>query len=405
MKAVAAHDRWDRGGGGELVDVYTVKTLLEVGYDVAIVSLTRFDKDKIKELFGIDLSKVKVYSFLPRFIPFLGQYQRLALINPLMKAVKRLRPDVVFIDCELYKPIVKLKSRLSFKILEYIHFPYHRSFERRKDLPTEYVEVLRSYSGNYGEYGKYNRGLWRYYYDVFLWLYRRIARGNPFEFADIVLTNSRFTARLTKLLWGGEPVILYPPVIVKDFSVGAGIPYDDRDNAVVIVGRISPEKRLEDAVDAIALTSTKPVLRVIGSLNPKFTWYREFIERKAGEKGVEVEFYTNIPRKELVNIVTKSKLFIHTTRYEHFGIAVVEAMAGGCPVIVHKSGGPYEDIVSYGEYGLYYESVEDLAENIDKLLTDDTLWKYYHIKSLERAQQFDENMFKQRFLEIIEKIS
>lgn len=240
---------------------------------------------------------------------------------------------------------------------------------------------------------------------MFLWLYRRIARGNPFEFADIVLTNSRFTARLTKLLWGGEPVILYPPVIVKDFSVSASIPYDDRDNAVVIVGRISPEKRLEDAVDAIALTSTKPVLRVIGSLNPKFTWYREFIERKAREKGVEVEFYTNIPRKELVNIVTKSKLFIHTTRYEHFGIAVVEAMAGGCPVIVHKSGDPYEDIVSYGEYGLYYESVEDLAENIDKLLTDNTLWKYYHIKSLERTQQFDENMFKQRFLEIIEKIS
>ena len=64
-------------------------------------------------------------------------------------------------------------------------------------------------------------------------------------------------------------------------------------------------------------------------------------------------------------------------RYEQFGIAVVEAMAGGCPVIVHGSGGPYEDIVEHG--------------------------KYYHRKSLMRASQFGEDVFSRRLLEVINR--
>jgi len=107
--------------------------------------------------------------------------------------------------------------------------------------------------------------------------------------------------------------------------------------------------------------------------------------------------------KELVRIVTKSKLFIHTTRYEQFGIAVVKAMAGGCPVIVHGSGGPYEDIIERGEHGLSYNGLDDLAEKIDKLLGDRSAWKYYHRKSFMRVSQFSEEVFSRRLLEIINR--
>ena len=86
-----------------------------------------------------------------------------------------------------------------------------------------------------------------------------------------------------------------------------------------------------------------------------------------------------------------------------FGIAVVEAMAGGCPVIVHRSGGPYEDIIERGEYGLYYNGLEDLAEKIDKLLSDRGVWEYYHRKSLMRASQFGEDVFSRRLLEVVNR--
>ena len=385
MKVIVVHDRWDRGGGAELFNAYVVKTLLENGFDVSVVALVKFDVKRFKEMFGVDLSNVSIFTLFSRPFPFLGLYQRLGFFIPLSKAVKKLKPDFVFVDCELYKPVVRLRNRLGFKIFEYIHFPYHRSFEERSDLPSEYAEVLRNYYR--GGEDRYGKGLWRYYYKVFLWLYNRVARYNPFESANVVLANSHFTARLVKLLWGGEPVVLYPPVLVKDFTSDAKAPFDSRDNAVVMIGRITPEKRYEEAIDAIAMTSSKPVLRIVGSLNPKFEWYKELLVRRAREKGVKLEIYINASRKELVKIITKSKIFIHTTRYEQFGIAVVEAMAGGCPVIVHGSGGPYEDIIERGEYGLYYNGLEDLAEKIDKLLSDRCVWEYYHRKSLMRAPQ------------------
>ena len=52
-------------------------------------------------------------------------------------------------------------------------------------------------------------------------------------------------------------------------------------------------------------------------------------------------------------------------------------MAGGCPVIVHGSGGPYEDIIERGEY--------------------------YYRKSLVRASQFGEDVFSCRLLEVVNR--
>lgn len=84
--------------------------------------------------------------------------------------------------------------------------------------------------------------------------------------------------------------------------------------------------------------------------------YKESLEKRAREKGVRVEFYPNASRDELVKIVTSSKVFVHATVGEHFGIAVVKGMAAGCPVIVHRSEGSYEDIIDYGYYGLTYKT-------------------------------------------------
>uniref|UniRef100_A0A7C5USM1 Glycosyltransferase n=1 Tax=Ignisphaera aggregans TaxID=334771 RepID=A0A7C5USM1_9CREN len=405
MKAIVAHDNWARGGGGEFVSAYVVKTLLQAGHTVAIVALHKFDVEKIGQLFGIDISSVKVYSLSYRLLPLFGLYQKLLFFIPLQKAIKQFKPDIVFIDCERYKQILKLKKKFRFKLLEYIHFPFHASMIERGIVPKEYRDVLENYSPAIDiEKNKYRKGFWRYYYRLWLRLYDAVARGNPFDSADIVMTNSCFTAKLIKLLWGGEPVVLYPPVRVRDFDSYGLKSFEDRDNSVVMVGRISPEKRIEDVIDAIALSSTKPMLRIVGTLIPRLRWYKEFLEDRARKRGINIEFYINVPREYMVKIISSSRVFVHATRCEHFGIAVVEAMAGGCPVIVHKCGGSYEDIINRGEYGLYYESIEDLAENIDRLLSSRSIWEYYHRKSLTRAQQFDEKVFTQKFLEILKKI-
>ena len=58
-------------------------------------------------------------------LPLFGIYQRLGFYVPLRKAIKEEKPDMVFVDSELYKPVLELKERNGFRLLEYIHFPFH----------------------------------------------------------------------------------------------------------------------------------------------------------------------------------------------------------------------------------------------------------------------------------------
>lgn len=402
MKVVVAHHLWSRVGGGELVCAYVVKTLLEAGHSVAIASCFGFDKEKYREWFGIELENVKVYSFLPKMLPLFGIYQRLGMFVPLRRAIRKEDPDVVFVDNELYKPVLKLKKQRGFKLIEYIHFPFHAL--KMREAPEEFREAFERYLSDARMYhAKYERGLWRYYFGLWLKLYSLVARDNPFECADVVLANSRYIARLVKMLWGDEPRVLHPPVRVRDFAERCRKDFGERDDAVVMIGRISPEKRIEIVIEALALSETKPVLRIVGGLIPTTVPYKEKLEKLAKERGVEIEFYTNVPRSELVRIATSSKVFVHATVGEHFGIAVVEAMAAGCPVIVHRSGGPYEDIVDRGRYGLHFETPEELAKHIDRLMSSEKLWRFYHEKSLMRAKQFSEEEFARKLLEVVER--
>ena len=349
------------------------------------------------------LGDTNIYALLPRTLPLFGIYQRLGLFIPLSKAIKRENPDVVLVDNELYKPILKLKEKVGFRLLEYIHFPFHALRFQKGFIPDELKDLYERYLADAKLYHeKYEKGFWKIYFGVWLRLYDRVARENPFEVADLVMANSKYIARLIKMLWGGDALVVNPPVKVRDFEPYCAKPFEERDDVVVMIGRISPEKRIEEVIDAVPLTEAKPVLRVIGGLVPSAVPYKERLERRAREKGVKVDFHPNVSREELVELATSSKVFVHATAGEHFGIAVVEGMAAGCPVVVHRSGGPYEDITDYGNYGLSYNSVEELAEHIDRLLTEPKLWRKYHEKSLKRAPHFSEEEFAVKLLEVVE---
>jgi alpha-1,2-mannosyltransferase len=51
-----------------------------------------------------------------------------------------------------------------------------------------------------------------------------------------------------------------------------------------------------------------------------------------------IEFKIGAKRDEIFEIFSKAKVAIHTMKYEHFGIAIVELMASGIITIAHNSG-------------------------------------------------------------------
>jgi len=398
MRVVVSHTEWVHIGGAEYLDVHVVKALLETGHRVAIASVSNFDKGVYRDWYGMDLLNVPVYYVLPRFVPAFTLYQRLLFPLSLRKAIKKEKPDVVFVDTSLYAPVLGLRKKYGFRIVEYIHVPAEAADLRDPDVEP-YLEGVRSL------FTKYKSGYWKYYYRLYQALSRRISRSNPFESADLVLVNSRVTAKLVKALWGGDPQILYPPVKVEDFEPYGGRGFEARDKAVVMIGRVAPEKRYEDVVEAVALTKSKPVLRIVGGFIEAYASYRKYIEDLARSKGVKVEFHLNVPRVELVRIAASSRVFVHAMRGEQFGIAVVEAMSAGLPVVVYRWSGPCEDIAENGAYGLCYEDMTQLSEFIDMLLTDEATWRRFHELSLRRAQEFSYNRFAERLLNLLQGVS
>jgi len=117
------------------------------------------------------------------------------------------------------------------------------------------------------------------------------------------------------------------------------------DAALAWVGRISPEKGLEDAV-AVARRLGLP-LRVFGKREDEAYWGR--VLGAAG--GARIEYQGFLPTCELQRRLGRCRALLVTPRWvEAFGLVVIEALACGVPVVAYRRGGPAE-IVRDGRTG------------------------------------------------------
>jgi glycosyltransferase involved in cell wall biosynthesis len=109
--------------------------------------------------------------------------------------------------------------------------------------------------------------------------------------------------------------------------------------------------------------------------------------------------------EELHSLRTKSKIYLHLMPYEHFGISIVEAMASGCVPIVHKSGGPWYDILERKEiYGYAYSSVIEATTKIKMLLNDPKHYVEKALLALERTKAFTYEKFSERLCKLLDLI-
>lgn len=95
---------------------------------------------------------------------------------------------------------------------------------------------------------------------------------------------------------------------------------------------------------------------------------------------------------------------IHTMRNEHFGIGVVELMAGGAIVIAHNSGGPQMDIVRPGT-GFLATSVEEYAEKMAEIVRMEE-HQLMDIRSAARShvRQFSDQSFRESVSSLLETL-
>lgn len=129
------------------------------------------------------------------------------------------------------------------------------------------------------------------------------------------------------------------------------------------VGRIAPEKALEDAVAAAQITGIP--LKIFGFKQNEQYW-QEICQKYAD---APIEYLGFLPTEDLQKELGKCRALLVTPRWvEAFGNVAIEALACGVPVIAYRRGGLTE-IVKDGETGFLVEpdSVDGLVSAIRQL--------------------------------------
>ncbi len=134
-------------------------------------------------------------------------------------------------------------------------------------------------------------------------------------------------------------------------------------NHLAWVGRIAPEKGLEDAVAAIEKAGIP--LKIWGVIQDGSYWR----SIQMNYPNAEIEYCGFLPTQELQQALGESQALLMTPHWiEAFGNVAIEALACGVPVISYRRGGPAE-IVKDGKTGWLVEpdSIDGLVAAIAKL--------------------------------------
>ena len=138
---------------------------------------------------------------------------------------------------------------------------------------------------------------------------------------------------------------------------------DSPGESLAWLGRIAPEKALEDAVEAVMGSGTP--LKIMGRIEDGEYWQ----QIRARFSAAPIEYLGFLDTKQLQRQLGRCRALLMTPRWvEAFGNVAIEALACGVPVIAYRRGGPSE-IVRDGRTGYLVEpdSVGGLVEAIERI--------------------------------------
>ncbi|MEM1832538.1 MAG: glycosyltransferase [Desulfurococcaceae archaeon] len=382
MRIAVVHDTLNPCGGAERLALYMIKALRELGYTVDLVTEERTEWNRVRTLMSADpRSYISGELILPPWKKLPTIYGRY---------LEWFSRDIVGFTLRLRKryDLIIVTKQLSVPVLGdivYVHFPDFYPGTEVLYYPERYLynTLLRVYSLPSQLLSK---------------LLIRVFKS--LEHKPLILTNSNFTRSLIQRWLGVKAFVVHPPVNVEKYQPLAENP--EREDLVVTIGRIERSKG-QHVIPSIAKETPGVKYVIIGTVGLRD--YLQYLRRLIKKLNVEerVRIYTNLSEDLKVKLLSKAKAYLHTMKYEHFGIAVVEAMAAGSIPIVHRYSGSWIDIVSRLEEDIRYSYV-DYSECADIILRALSIWTPERAKnSSVYSTRFNYESFKNS-LSIIFKV-
>ena len=383
MKVAVIHFSLKFVGGAERLCLTTISALKNAGHSVTLVTIEKTDWKLVQDVFA-----------------------------------EYLRPDT-----ELYLFSAKLSKRLSNSILAailYIGYLFEHVFMKvwgKQDVilstfgdlvhsiaDVVYVHAPLKASGKLSQILPItNAAKWRFQsklYDLSLLIFNHVK-------ARIILVNSTFIKNIVADSLEADAYVVSPPVDVTYFSRSDKQGLLLRQNKVVTLSGYSPKRHLE-RVPIIASHTKLGEFVIIGKTDEYSSTTIQKLKAIIVSCKLEsrVELLFNLSRLKVRGVLSESKIYLHTMPNEHFGTAIVESMASGCIPIVHKSGGPWLDILEQkqGEYGYAYETLEEASAYIDLLLRREDLRKRTSSRAVLRSLNYASSIFARKIVRIVEII-
>ena len=169
-----------------------------------------------------------------------------------------------------------------------------------------------------------------------------------------------------------------------------------RENIFLSIGRIQEQKRQLETIK---------FLNNFRKIDNNFLCY--FIGGPSGKSGDDylaelkesvkefnleshVEFLGNLPQTKIKDFMNKSKLLIHTSQYETFGLVAIEANSMGVPILSINTGSLIE-IIENNKNGYFAEDFMDNHANnfVKDLLNDDDYFNNVMNQCIQKSEKYN----------------
>lgn len=162
---------------------------------------------------------------------------------------------------------------------------------------------------------------------------------------------------------------------------------NDDEKIITHISNLRPVKRVQDVISVFYnIQKEMPAKLMFIGEGPE----KEKVELRCQELGIldKVVFFGR--SNEIDKILCFSDLFLLPSQTESFGLAALEAMASGVPVISSNTGG-LPEVNIHGESGFLSNvgDIEDLTKNALYILSDETRLKTFKNNARKEALKFD----------------
>ena len=210
-----------------------------------------------------------------------------------------------------------------------------------------------------------------------------------------------------------DPIPIYPPPIPLPKGVGIEVKSEKCAKRVVTIGRYAYQKGYDLLLQAWA--EVEPQITQIFTESGSEEWILEIygqgdqtdFRQLMTELGIDTDrCHLNGPVEDVVKVYQDSSIFVLSSRFEGFGLVLVEAMACGLPVVSFDCPAGPDEIITDGVDGLLVPSgdVHTLAEKLMNLMSDKDLRERLGQQARQTVQRYDMEVLANQWTTLFEKV-